>query len=337
MTPSRAPTPNSGPDIANVDLRRLRYFVAVCDHGGFSRAAAAIGVAQPALTRQVRLLEEEVGQLLLERTGRGAHPSEAGKFLLARSRAHLDGLEEALRELRFAFADVGGPLTLGACPSIAPLFVDDLLAYFARRRPNISLSVIIAYSGDLKSLMQAGRIDIAITYSGSAPKGSASVELFSERLVLVGGSGALPGRQTISLAEVARMKLILPSRIHELRAIIDRVSRKRGVSLTPDIELDTLGAVKGLLLEQPADRRTILPERSVQAEVEAETLSAAEFDDPDMRRTVAVVTPKSCRNVKAASLVSAWIIERALEVAAIPDDSLSHPTQPSNPTQGANP
>ncbi len=306
-------SPRAQPPVekASLDLRRLRYFLAVCDHGGFSRAAAAIGVAQPALTRQIQLLEQQVGQSLLERTGRGARPSAAGRFLLDRSRGHLEGLDDALQALRAAFGDGAGPLTLGVCPSIAPFFLDDLVAHIGARHPNIALNVIKAYSGDLKNLMQADRIDIALTYSGAAPDGFASADLFSERLVLVGGAGIFAESGPIWLAQAAQRKLILPSRIHELRALIERVAARRGVALAPDIELDSLDAVKGLLLEKSAGRSTILPFRSVQAEVEAGTLSAATFEEPDMRRTIALATRTPPRNPQAAALVGDWIVERA--------------------------
>lgn len=315
MSSSPTQPRSSAADKASVDLRRLRYFVAVCDHGGFSKAAAAIGVAQPALTRQLQLLEEEVGQPLLERTGRGARPSGAGRFLLARSRGHLEGLDKALHELRSAFAGAGGSLTLGVCPSIAPFFLDDLLAHAARRWPNVALSTIKAYSGDLRSLMQAERLDIALTYSGATPASYRADELLSERLVLVGGAGAQRVDGPTSLAEAARMKLILPSRIHELRAIIDRVAAKRGISLNPEIELDSLDAVKGMLLEEPAGWRTILPWGSVLAEVKAGALSEGEFDDPEMRRAIALATPRAPRNRDAAAPICEWIVERARRVA----------------------
>ena len=80
-----------------IDLRRLRYFIAVCDHGSISRAASIIGMAQPALTRQIQLLEKETGLSLIHRTGRGAAPSQQGRFLLDRSRAHIESLDTLVR------------------------------------------------------------------------------------------------------------------------------------------------------------------------------------------------------------------------------------------------
>jgi len=87
-------------EYAGIDVRRLKYFIAVCNNGGFSRASNVIGIAQPALTRQVKLLEKEIGLPLVIRTGRGAEPTAEGKFLLARSVEHLEGLDNIVKELK---------------------------------------------------------------------------------------------------------------------------------------------------------------------------------------------------------------------------------------------
>jgi DNA-binding transcriptional LysR family regulator len=219
---------------SSIDLRRLKYFRAVCDHGGFSRAASVIGVAQPALTRQIKLLEAEIGLPLIERNGRGAKPSEQGRFLLDRARGLLDGLDEVVRDLRQAFTAAGGAVTLGVCPTIAPFFVDDLTEHVARNHPNLSLSVIQAYSGDLRNLMAVGRLDMALTYSTPMSSESfTSRDLFSERLVLVSGYSRVRRRKRCRLAELASLKLILPSRIHTLRGIIDRACSMQAIVLKP--------------------------------------------------------------------------------------------------------
>ena len=109
---------------SGIDIRRLRHFVAVCDHGGFSRAAVAIGVAQPALTRQIQLLEQELGVELVTRNGRNALPSQAGQALLTEARLHLDGLDRLADRIRRDFSEAPTRVSLGICPSIAPLFLD---------------------------------------------------------------------------------------------------------------------------------------------------------------------------------------------------------------------
>ena len=294
-----------------LDLRRLRYFVAVCECGGFSRAASVIGVAQPALTRQVKLLEGEVGLPLIIRTARGAEPTEVGRYLLAHARRHLEGLDDIVRELRRRFSDVSGPVVLGICPTIAPFFLAEVTAHLREAHPNLSLSVLQAYSGDLQSLLDSGRLDIALTYSprGPRPRGGCEViDLFSERLALV---SARPVEGPVDFAAAARRKLILPSRIHELRRIIDTVSARAGAALTPDLELDSLDAVKRVLEEGAGDYATILPQHGVRADVETGQLFCRPFEHPDMRRTIAVVRPPDARNRSGADVIATFVAARS--------------------------
>src|SRR5262249_8885808 len=166
--PDSATSPDTEMTAENViDVKRLRYFIAVCKHGGFSRAASVIGVAQPALTRQVQLLERELGLKLIARNGRGAKPTEEGRFLLARSIQYLDGLDNLLVELKQRFSRMNGQALVGICPTISPFFLEDLKSYVAADCPDFSLSIVEAYSGDLKNLMNSGRLDLALTYKPS--------------------------------------------------------------------------------------------------------------------------------------------------------------------------
>src|SRR5688500_18807169 len=102
-----------------MDLRQLHYFVSIVDAGSFSRAAAALNLAQPSLSRQVALLETDLGQRLLTRTGRGVAPTEAGEALLVHARAMLDIAQRARDELRELHASPGGRVVVGLPPRVA--------------------------------------------------------------------------------------------------------------------------------------------------------------------------------------------------------------------------
>ncbi len=172
--PDNAARPETEMTMDNViDVKRLRYFVAVCKHGGFSHAANVIGVAQPALTRQIQLLERELGLKLITRNGRGAEPTEEGRFLLARSIEYLDGLDNLFLELKQRSSQMNGQAVVGICPTISSFFLGDLKSYVATNSPDLSMSVVEAYSGDLKNLMNSDRLDLALTYK---PSGSVSVQ-----------------------------------------------------------------------------------------------------------------------------------------------------------------
>ncbi|MGQ0564946.1 MAG: LysR family transcriptional regulator [Gemmobacter sp.] len=277
-----------------VDTRRLRYFLAVCDHGGFSRAALAVGIAQPALTRQMQLLEQELGVVLFTRNGRNAVPSEAGHTLLTEVRSHLEGLADVVDRLRRDFAAVPRRVTLGICPTIAPLFLDALLEANRALPGAPALQVIEAYSGDLRSLMRAGRLDLALSYATSDPDEGPAVPLLTERLVLA-ARGLPPG--PVTLADLGHMRLILPRRIHQLRRIIDATCTAQGLTLHPALELDSLAAVKAMVAEDVGGYATILPHHAVVREATAGHFALSAIDDPGMVRTIALLRPGGDRGV----------------------------------------
>jgi DNA-binding transcriptional LysR family regulator len=298
-------------EATSIDMKRLKYFIAVCNNGGFSRAANAIGVAQPALTRQIQLLEKEIGLPLVTRTGRGAEPTEEGKYLLARAMEQVESLESMVREVRRKFSKLHGQAVLGICPTISPLFLDDLKTYLAATSPNLTLSVIEAYSGDLKNLMKGNRLDIALTYKPSEAAGVRHNELLSEKLVLVSGYTAEAEGRSFRLGELVQLKLVLPSRMHELRRIIDNVCQEKGIALQPELELDSLDAVKTLLAKRFLNYFTILPSHSVKPEVERRQFSQYKIDGSDLSRTIAVVTPLEARNEAITAHLQRRIFERA--------------------------
>lgn len=301
---------------AGIDLRRLRYFIAVCEHGGFSRASSSIGIAQPALTRQIKLLEKEIGLSLINRTGRGAEPTEEGRFLLTKSRRHLNGLDEVVQELKHRRSTLQGEVVLGICPTIAPFLVADLVVHVRKNHPGLSLSVIEAPSGDLQNLMSQNKLDLSLTYRSGARKDVDSVELFSERLVLVTAHSPAADRSPRTLAEIGRLKLILPSAIHELRRIIDRACGSRGVTLKPDLELDSLDAVKMVIVGKSMPYAAILPYHSVEREIDDRQLSYFDIDDSEMQQTIAVVVPKSARNLHISTVLVDYVRRQSSELKA---------------------
>jgi LysR family nitrogen assimilation transcriptional regulator len=216
-----------------------------------------------------------------------------------------------VRELKQRFSKVSGQAVLGICPTISPFFLDDLRSYLEAHSPDLSLSVIEAYSGDLKNLMNGNRLDLALTYKPSSNTGGNHVELFSERLVLISGFQPDKPQRNYPLSELETLKLILPSRIHELRLIIDAVCKRKGILLRPDLELDSLDAVKALLVKRPLQYFTILPARSVREEVESRQFSQYGIDDPGMLRTISVVTPANARNATVTAYLRRRIEERA--------------------------
>ena len=273
------------------DITRLRYFVAACEYGGFSKAANEIGVAQPAVTRQVRLLEDDLGVSLFTRNGRDAVPTQAGAYLLKEARPYLEGLDGLIDSMRGDSARPTGAIRFGVCPSIAPLFLEPEGSRILDSSVNHSIRVIEAYSGELHSLMSTGNLDLALTYSQNADDSQEVMDLLSERLAVA--ARRAPSGSTLRVQDLAKLDLILPSRRHQLRRIIDAVAETRQIDLTPALELDSIPAVMAMLGDADCVYSTILPFHSVAATAANDHVAIRVIDDPDMVRTIALAKPKS--------------------------------------------
>ena len=272
------------------DIGRLRYFVAACDYGGFSKAAIGLGVAQPAITRHVRLLEEDLGVSLFTRNGRDAVPTEAGVYLLREARPHLDRLDSLVDTMRREFNRPSGDVRLGVCPSIAPLFLDQNKARILDALEVHRLRVVEAYSGELRSLMATGNIDLALTYSQTADDSLDVKDLVSERLAVA--ARKMPSERALRFQDLTKLTLILPSKRHQLRRIIDAVAKVRRIELVPAVELDSIPAVMTMLDDEERDFATILPFHSVAEAAADGRIAIRQIDDPAMVRTIALALPK---------------------------------------------
>ena len=168
-----------------MDLKQLEYFVRVAELGSFTRAAVALDVAQPALSRQVRLLEVELRQNLLTRNGRGAAPTEAGKLLLEHGRGILHQVERAREELGRVRGALAGRVALGLPPSVAKAMAVPLIREFRQRMPDATLSISEGLSVGMQESLVTGRLDIALLYNASP--------VARHRTHAAAGGAAVPG------------------------------------------------------------------------------------------------------------------------------------------------
>ena len=204
-----------------MDLKQLEYFVRVAELGSFTRAAQVLGVAQPALSRQVRLLEVELRQNLLTRNGRGATPTEAGQVLLEHGRGILHQVERAREELGRVRSGLSGRVALGLPPSVARVLTVPLTRAFRERLPQAQLSISEGLSTAMQENLLNGRLDIAVLYNASPVAGIELRPLITEELLLVQprppGLPEDPPPPPLPLREIAAMPLVIPSRPNAIR------------------------------------------------------------------------------------------------------------------------
>jgi DNA-binding transcriptional LysR family regulator len=223
----------------SVELRQLVYFDAVVRHGGFTRAAEHLRVAQPAVSVQIRRLEAEVGARLLQRTTRSVALTHAGELVLRRARRALAELDAVRDELAGLTGGLLGRVRIGAIQALDPFDLPAALAGFHRQHPGVELAL---GSGALRALLDGldhGELDLAI---GPIPPGLptryARTPLFTDELVLVTAPDhPLAGTDPLPLVALRDEPFVCLPADSGLRAILDRLAAEAG--FTPRVPFET--------------------------------------------------------------------------------------------------
>ena len=268
-----------------MDLKQLEYFVRVAELGSFTRAAQVLGVAQPALSRQVRLLEVELRQNLLARNGRGATPTEAGQLLLEHGRGILHQVERAREELGRVRSGLAGRVALGLPPSVARVLTVPLTRAFRQRLPEAQLSISEGLSTAMQENLQNGRLDIAVLYNPSPMAGIEHQPLTAEELLLVQprppGLQEDPPPAPISLQEVAALPLVIPSRPNAIRMHVE--SEMAAIGCRPQIALEIDGVSAILDLVADGAGCAVLSRSAVMRSVRPAAYSARPSGEPPLQ------------------------------------------------------
>ena len=247
-----------------MDLRQLRYFVAVAERGGFGAAASALNVAQSALSRHVRLLEHELGGALFERGARGVAVTESGKVLLARGRWLLSALDDIKAEVLTENREPSGTVRLGAPSSLADIFYAPLAQLFAERFPKVQLELSDGLTEEMTDRLLRAEIDLAIV-TGPQPNDHLDYDvLVVEQVFLIGP----PGDTLLKRGSLTRKQFNqLPAAVLPLsRSVFPPTARSslKVESMTPLKQMVAMGLGYGLL-----------PFSGIHQEVAAGALSAA--------------------------------------------------------------
>ncbi len=271
--------------LADMDLKQLEYFVRVAELGSFTRAAMALNVAQPALSRQVRLLEVELRQNLLVRNGRGATPTEAGKLLLAHGRGILHQVERAREELGRVRGALAGRVAIGLPPSLARVLTVPLTRAFRQQLPQASLSISEGLSMSMHESLVTGRLDIAVLYNAQPSPDLEIHPLKDEELVLVQprppGLPEDPPPPAISLREVAELPLVIPSRPNAIRMHVETEMANIGCRPNVALEIDGVSAILDLVADGAG--AALLSRNAVSSSIRPSAYRTRPVSDPPLR------------------------------------------------------
>ena len=173
-----------------VDLRQLRYFVAIVQSGSISRASLQLNIAQPALSLHIRNMEADLGVPLLFRTPQGVQPTEAGLILLRNAKTILAQFEQTEREIRGSSTEPTGEVRLGLPGTISQILGAPLVIAARERYPKITLRIAEAMSGYVLEWLRLGRVDLGLLFQTVEDRDLRSIALATETLVLFGPARA---------------------------------------------------------------------------------------------------------------------------------------------------
>ncbi|MEO5736765.1 MAG: LysR substrate-binding domain-containing protein [Variovorax sp.] len=296
-----------------MEFDQLKAFITVAETGTFSRAAILLATAQPILSRKVKMLEEELGAELFHRTGRGVVLSEAGKLLEQYARGLLDTAASAKTAIETLGVSPVGHVTIGMPSSIAMVLAVELVQDFRLAFPNVSLKVMEGYSGHVLEWLAAGRLDIAVLYDSPSLRGS-SLEtdpLLSDELFLIGSprDPARVGNGPVRVARLADIPLVLPSRPHGVRVLVDdAMARAGGGVANVQMEIDALHSM--MALAENGVGYSVMSYSAVRELIHAQRLRIWRIVDPTITRSLVIATATQRPSTKPARALTRLFKEK---------------------------
>lgn len=283
-----------------MDIRELRYFMHVARVGSFSRAAAQLNIAQPALSRQLKKLEDELDVTLLIRNGRGVELTEAGSILLAQAESLVSQFEDAAKLVRGGEENFAGHIVVGLPPTCGLLIGPVLFEMFRTRWPHAKLVLREGISTSLEEWLLDRRLDIAVMHNPLPLEGIHIEPLLHERMVVV--HNAPDGRDPatargVRIRDLGDMPLILPALPHSNRRMLERAAHQHGARLNVVAEVDSVRFTMALVKRGVG--QTIQTYAGAIRDLQAGELGARFIDRPLLMSTLSMGVPREAK--------SAWL------------------------------
>ncbi|MEO6566343.1 MAG: LysR substrate-binding domain-containing protein [Casimicrobiaceae bacterium] len=244
-----------------MELRHLRYFVAIADVGTMARAAERVFVTQSTLSHQLAQLEQEVGCALFERIGRGLRLSDAGRELLGHARGVLAQVEEGKRAVVNARTMATGSLRVGVIHSFVTSFIPQVAANFVKAYPGVRLQVAELTAIEIEAQVVDGALDLGVAFFPATSDAVMGEHLFDDVLRLaVPASHPLAQRATVRFTELADLPLAMLGLRYATRRMLDTHFRRAGVQPKILLEIDSVDALHRVVEQGVA--AAFLPGRS---------------------------------------------------------------------------
>ena len=302
-----------------LDTRRLHAFVKIVDIGSLTRAAAILHIAQPALSQQVVALEAHFGKQLLVRSKRGVAPTEAGRALYRHAQVMLRQLEQAETDIGSAGNTIAGRVSVGLAPlSTATTLALPLLQAVRERYPGIILQINENIGGAISEMIMTGKMDVALIYDPGEIRGVDFEPVLTEDLFLVAARSLLADPEgegdEITVEQVAKLDLVLATRIHTVRQLVDLTFRRVGLDTRVVAEIESVPTIARAIWAGLG--ATILPWSSADAVIAGhEEIAVRRIIAPSMQVKVSICTSDQLPLSEPAKAVSDLLAELAFSFA----------------------
>lgn len=287
-----------------MDTRKLEYFVKIVDAGSITKAAAALHVAQPALSQQVSALEKDLKQRLLIRSKQGVEPTAAGHTLYRHAQSILRLVEQARQDVATSGAAPSGRVSIAIAPySMASSLAPQIIREVSRRYPDIVVHLTEIFGGVLSEAIKNGRLDMALIYEPGKIRGVQFTTMIVEDLHLVtnpdveiGGDGT-----TVSLADASALGMFLPEKNHTLRQIVEKGLADKGLELRLVGEVESVPSLIRLIRANLG--ATIVPKSAADALFPDENFKVLRIVEPGLQSKIALCSADHEPLSEAASAV----------------------------------
>jgi LysR family nitrogen assimilation transcriptional regulator len=291
-----------------MDLKKIRYFLAVVDYGSLTKAAEQLRVAQPALSQQMTHLEIDCRAKLLIRTKQGVKVTEVGKIFYRHARTMLRQLEQAREEIRNGVNTASGSVVVGLPATVAVPLGMPLVKAVREQYPGVRLELFESRSSYLYELLANNRLDFAMLFRDIETNSISLSRLACEKLYVIGDCGLserVRQREICSLTELQSVPLVLPSKADDVRRTVEQAFARAGLEANIVADIDSLSTTISLLAEGVAC--TILPLSALSASGPSSKLRVRRIVSPEIVQTISLCWPGNVPLSPAAEAVKELI------------------------------
>lgn len=301
-----------------LDVRSMRYFLRVAELKSVSKAATSLYIAQPAISRQIKKLEDDIGVQLFVRSGRGVELTDAGALLKQHVKSVLEQLSHIHDEVAACADEPRGTVSLAVSPAAGRILAPPLIREMKKRCPKVSLKIAESFTGVIREALRARRHDLGVLHDPEDDRHLDKETLLYEELFVIGPGSEIkrtPPKESYTGKELEELPLIVPAVPNQLRILVDNIAATHKLSLNIVAEIDSIPIMKALVEE--GFGYTLLSFGSIHEEVARGVLTATPVVQPSAQRKLVVAWNSEQRLTNAAR--QTVVVLREIATAMIKD------------------